>query len=211
MTNLTNRQQSIYEFIVEQVHARGLPPTLKEIASAFGLSSAAGISDHLKAIERKGFIRRRPGVSRGIELRSSTGEVPVRACTVPVIGLAPGGGGVQRSGAPRVALDVRWAGAESVAFQAATDQLSHLGILPGDLLVASAGSPAAAGDLLIGRQGERIAILQVSRGRHSAAPIAGRIDPAADVRVYGRVVTVIRTPRPIFKPVPNRQQRQRRS
>jgi len=209
MSPLTRRQQAIYEFIVQQVHAEGMPPTLMEIAAAFGLSSAAGVSDHLKAIERKGFIRRRPGVSRGIEVRASTGGVPPKARSVPVIGRAPGAGGVQRSGAPRVAIDCRWASAEAVGFEAATDELSSLGILAGDLLVTDGGTEIDAGDLIIGRQGKRLAILQVGTDGVSATPIAGRIDPSTDIRAYGRVVAVIRAPQSILKQPTSRQQRQR--
>ncbi len=211
MTQLTRRQQSIYEFIVQHLHAEGMPPTLMEIAAAFGLTSAAGISDHLNAIERKGFIRRRPGVSRGIEVRSSAGSSPPRACSVPVIGQAPGSGGVQRSEAPRVAIDSRWAGTEAVAFQAATDELAGLGILAGDLLVTEGGAEVQSADLLIGRQGDRLAILQVGRDGLSATPIAGHIAPAEDIRAYGRIVAVIRTPKPVLKPDTRRRQRQRRS
>lgn len=207
MTRLTRRQQAIYEFIVQQMHAQGMPPTLMEIAAAFGLSSAAGVSDHLKAIERKGFIRRRPGVSRGIEVRSPTDSAPPKASSVPVIGLAPGTGGVQRSEAPRVALDSRWASAAAVGFEAATDELSDLGILAGDLLIADGSSEANAGDLIIGRQGQRIAILQVDGDGLSATPIAGRIDPTTDVRAYGRVVAVIRAPRTVLQRRTRRRQR----
>ena len=210
MSPMTRRQQAIYEFIVQQVHAQGMPPTLMEIASAFGLSSAAGVSDHLKAIERKGYIRRRPGVSRGIEVRSAAGTPP-RACSVPVIGRAPGNAGVQRAGAPRMALDSRWASKEAVAFEAASDQLSDLGILAGDLLVADGHSEVTAGDLIIGRQNDLVAILQVGRDGRSATPIAGRIDPTADVRAYGRVVAVIRSTQPRLKQHARRQPHQRRT
>ena len=84
MQRLTQRQHEIYQFIVRQVRNKGLPPSLVEIARAFDLRSVAGISDHLKAIERKGFIRRRAGISRGIQLTivkqgASTGRTKTRA------------------------------------------------------------------------------------------------------------------------------------
>ena len=207
MSHLTRRQQAIYEFIVQQVHAEGMPPTLMEIAAAFGLSSAAGISDHLKAIERKGFIRRRPGVSRGIEVRSSSGGGTPRATSVPVLGRTPSSEGVQRAAAPRVAIDSRWAGTEAVAFEAATDELNRLGILAGDLLVTDGTAPVRDGDLIVGRQGQRIAILQIGRDGLTATPIAGRIDPTSDVRAYGRIVTVVRPPQTLLQPPTLRQRR----
>jgi len=126
-----------------------------------------------------------------------------------LIGRAPGTGGVQRSGAPRVAIDSRWASTEAVGFEAATDELSGLGILTGDLLVADGRSEVITGDLIIGRQGRRVAVLQVGRDGRSATPIAGTIDPTTDVRAYGRVVAVIRAPHPVLQNT-RRHQRQRR-
>ena len=89
---LTEKQNSIYKFIVDRVQRHGIPPTLTEIADAFGLSSASGVADHLNALERKGFILRRPGMSRGIELiatrhsRQSAEESDSGALRVPVLG-----------------------------------------------------------------------------------------------------------------------------
>ena len=86
-TTLTKRQRAIYDYIVECIHSEGIPPSLTEIAEAFQLASASGVADHLRALERKGYIRRRPGMSRGIELidisRHRTASSAVR---VPVIG-----------------------------------------------------------------------------------------------------------------------------
>lgn len=195
VSHLTRRQQSIYDFIVQHLHAQGMPPTLMEIAAAFDLRSPAGVADHLKAIERKGYIRRRPGVSRGIEVRSPemAAQRP-RARAVPVIGAAPGGGGVERARARRISLDAAWAGSDAVAFEAGTDDLDGHGIRRGDLLVADPAQQVRAGDLVIGRQGNSVAILEVDASGLSATPVAGAIDPSADVRGYGRVTTIIRLP-----------------
>ncbi len=197
MSHLTRRQQSIYEFILQHVHAQGMPPTLMEIAAAFELRSAAGIVDHLKAIERKGYIRRRPGVSRGIEVRAAVPS-PQRpgARSVPVIGSAPGGRGVDRGGARRISLDASWCGPDAVAFEASTDALRSSGILRGDLLVADSDQEVGPGDLVIGRQRSAVAILRVDDRGRSAVPVAGEIDPSADVRGYGRVAAIIRLPHP---------------
>ncbi|HKB85524.1 MAG TPA: transcriptional repressor LexA [Ignavibacteriaceae bacterium] len=65
---LTEIQKKILEFLIEQKVNKGYPPTLAEIAEFFGYRNRATVQQHLQAIERKGYIKRNPGLSRGIEL-----------------------------------------------------------------------------------------------------------------------------------------------
>jgi repressor LexA len=63
---LTDRQQQILDFIAESIHARGFPPTLREIGEHFGIRSTNGVNDHLKALEKKGYLRREDLKSRAM-------------------------------------------------------------------------------------------------------------------------------------------------
>jgi repressor LexA len=63
---LTQRQQEILAYIENQAKRYG--PTIREIASAMQISSPNGVVCHLRALEKKGRIRRLPGISRGIEV-----------------------------------------------------------------------------------------------------------------------------------------------
>ena len=65
--DLTNIQKKILEFIIDG-KGRGVIPTLAEIAKYFGYKNRATVQQHLQAIEAKGFIKRNPKVSRGIEV-----------------------------------------------------------------------------------------------------------------------------------------------
>ncbi|MBU2493981.1 MAG: transcriptional repressor LexA [Bacteroidetes bacterium] len=64
---LTNIQKKILEFLIER-KTKGSVPTLAEIAGFFGYKNRATVQQHLQAIESKGFIKRNPKISRGIEL-----------------------------------------------------------------------------------------------------------------------------------------------
>ena len=66
--DLTEVQKSILNFLIEQIKGKGLPPTLAEVAQHFGYRNRATVQQHLRAIEKKGFIRKNPKLSRGIEL-----------------------------------------------------------------------------------------------------------------------------------------------
>lgn len=64
---LTNTQQKILDFIIDK-KAEAKVPTLAEVAAHFGYRNRSTVQQHLQAIERKGYIKRNPRISRGIEL-----------------------------------------------------------------------------------------------------------------------------------------------
>src|SRR5688572_29451278 len=67
-TDLTDRQQAILDFVRERIAADGMPPTLAEIARAFGFRQARAAAKHLLALEAKGQLTLLPGKARGIRL-----------------------------------------------------------------------------------------------------------------------------------------------
>lgn len=69
MVGLTNRQRAVLSVIIQSLEEKGYPPTLREIGARLGIGSTKGVSDHLLALERKGFIRTgEPGKSRTIQV-----------------------------------------------------------------------------------------------------------------------------------------------
>jgi repressor LexA len=71
MNRLTTQQQAVYDFIEECIISRGYAPTLREIGLHMAIKSPNGVISHLRALERKGFIRRSANKSRAIELTKS--------------------------------------------------------------------------------------------------------------------------------------------
>lgn len=65
-TELTNRQSEILNYITASIDERGYPPTLREIGQHFGIRSTNGVNDHLKALEKKGYLRREDLKSRAM-------------------------------------------------------------------------------------------------------------------------------------------------
>lgn len=66
--SLTERQEDILEVIRESLRSRGLPPTVREIGAALGIASPNSVALQLNQLEIKGYIRRHPRLSRGIQL-----------------------------------------------------------------------------------------------------------------------------------------------
>lgn len=81
---LTFRQREILDFISASIVERGFPPTLREIGEHFNIRSTNGVNDHLKALEKKGHLRREDLKSRAMRpvLPDGSGEVvPLRRPT----------------------------------------------------------------------------------------------------------------------------------
>lgn len=68
---LTDRQQEIYSYIQSRLQVGNLPPTVREIGEHFNISSTNGVRSILSALIKKGYIKRSPKLSRGLELTQS--------------------------------------------------------------------------------------------------------------------------------------------
>src|SRR5450432_1682565 len=66
MQGLTARQQMVLDFIRQSITDRGYPPTLREIGARMGIRSTNGVNDHLRALERKGYLTREDMKSRAL-------------------------------------------------------------------------------------------------------------------------------------------------
>jgi repressor LexA len=77
MHGLTGRQSEVLATIRQHIDKKGFPPTLRELCVDTGIRSTNGVNDHLKALERKGYIARSDTKSRGIQLTAlAHGEAP---------------------------------------------------------------------------------------------------------------------------------------
>src|SRR5258708_40127515 len=65
---LTERQEKILSFIKKSIVDQGYPPTIREIGEHFGIRSTNGVNDHLKALERKGYLHRGELKSRALSV-----------------------------------------------------------------------------------------------------------------------------------------------
>jgi repressor LexA len=82
---LSSKQQQIMDFIRRFLAERYYPPTIRDIVVGCGLSSTSVVNYNLKILEREGYIRRRPEVSRGIVVPPQF-SVTGHRVLVPIIG-----------------------------------------------------------------------------------------------------------------------------
>jgi repressor LexA len=77
---LTDRQREVLEYIQQSISGRGYPPTLREIGEKMGIRSTNGVNDHLKALEKKGYLAREDLKSRALRpLRMPNSQSPANA------------------------------------------------------------------------------------------------------------------------------------
>jgi len=88
---LTERQKEVFEFLKDFLREKGFPPTLREIASHFGLRGPKAPQKTLNILEKKGYIRKVPGGSRAIEILSYPQFSLTQILPIPIIGRVKAG------------------------------------------------------------------------------------------------------------------------
>ena len=85
MKKLSTRQERILQFTKGFIEDQGYPPTVRDIQHACGISSTSVVDYNLNILQREGYLRRSPDISRGIEVldgssrRSRTTQIPMLA------------------------------------------------------------------------------------------------------------------------------------
>jgi repressor LexA len=199
MKPLTNRQREILAFIEKALAREGFPPTIAEIAEAFGLRSTNSIRGHLQALARKGVIELVPSASRGIRLLKPQAETGL-----PLIGRVA-------AGRPILAEEhiERYCQLGPELFHHRADYLLRVegmsmrdaGILDGDLLVVQQTPQAQNDQVVVARIGDEATVkrLRVSGSKAYLDPANPdfstlEIDLEREsLAIEGVVVGVIRT------------------
>ena len=154
-SGLTDKQAAIFKFLQEFQRKEGISPTCREIADQFGFKSPKAVTDHLFALEKKGFIRRHGRRSRGIELLNSERSSDKKVVTVPIVGHIPAGHPEKESEEWQGTLAVDPAilgGIEHhrlFALQVKGDSMEGRGIYEGDWVVADADAIPRLSDVVV--------------------------------------------------------------
>jgi repressor LexA len=90
MENLTKRHQQVLDFVTMCIDTLGAPPTLREISAYIGTRGTVTTLHHLQAVEKKDYLRRREGSSRGIVLTGNAGKSEVLV-SIPIVGTVNAG------------------------------------------------------------------------------------------------------------------------
>ncbi len=165
---LTNRQKEILNFIKQSILKKGFPPSIREIGEHFGIYPRAAF-DHVKALERKGFLRRSMFKSRGIEVRDFIErDVQPDARQVPLLGRVAAGGptlAVENIEAV-MSIPKGWAGAEEVFFLRVKGDSMAPFILEGDLVLVRSQASADNGEVVVALLDDEATVKRFYRENH---------------------------------------------
>jgi repressor LexA len=166
---LTERQEKILAFIKKSIVDQGYPPTIREIGEYFGIRSTNGVNDHLKALERKGYLQRGELKSRALSVieggrSSKVTAFPKRreltvagggdVAEIPVVGKVAAGAPIlaQENITDHVRIDsvlLGDSGKRVFALRVAGDSMIGDGIFDGDYIFVKKQLQAHPGEIVV--------------------------------------------------------------
>ena len=204
---LTKRQQTVIEAIRGWIRQRGYPPTIRELGKQLGIKSLRGVTAHLDAIAKKGFLKREPR-ARSISLLDALAPFE-HALRVPVLGRI-------RAGVPALAqehveghvvVDGAWLGAAQeasgapphFALKVQGESMIEAGIFEGDYVIVRQQSSAEPNDIVAALVNDEATIkrfiktadeIRLQPEHPTMAPIV--VTPDQKLSILGKVVAVFR-------------------
>ena len=174
MDELTARQQAILDFVGVHIEAEGMPPTLAEIARAFGFNQTRAAHKHLLALEAKGHLSLLPGKARGIRLRGRNSYGGTRSkqrddsLELPVLGRVAAGApigadaGIER----HLLLDrAMFFPTPDYLLKVRGDSMVDDGIFDGDLIAVHRTPVAENGQIVVARVDGELTVKRFERGK----------------------------------------------
>lgn len=200
---LTDRQKQIVRFVREETARYGVPPSVREIARRIRVRSTRTVFDHLKALERKGVLRRRRG-HRGLVLSGAGREAPgEKPRGIPLLGRVAAGGPTlaEESVEGYMELDSFFGPSDGLfLLRVAGDSMIDAGIWDGDYAVVRRAARVPDGTVAVVLLDEEEATvkrvfrdaagLRLEPANDRLQPIL--VDPQRPARVLGEVVGVVR-------------------
>lgn len=193
---LTDKQRAIYDYIKECIEVDRRPPTVREIADQFGMRSPKGATDHLTALERKGWIDRTPHSSRGIQLTQEDQGIPV-------VGRVAAGHPIlaQENILGHLNFAQLFGLRDRFSVQVVGDSMEKAGIQEGDYVVVQRSTDFRDGDIVVALLDGEATCKRIFRERNGSIrlqPENDRYRPILvdenqpDFRIAGVVVGVVR-------------------
>ena len=157
---LTDRQEEILNFINSYREINGYPPTIREIARQFGMSSTFGVKKHLDALVKKGYLHIESNASRGIS--TLPGNEPASQTVfesndifnrIPVIGRVAAGTPILAEenieGSLVIDATLTSKSGKCFALKVKGDSMLKAGIFDGDFVIVEPQKEAKTGDIVV--------------------------------------------------------------
>ncbi|MGA1868045.1 MAG: transcriptional repressor LexA [bacterium] len=205
MQELTKVQKKVLSFIMKCQKDQGSPPTVREISRHFGYKSVNNARQHLRLIERKGYIRLFPGKARGIGLAMGfEKDEGRRGIKVPLVGSVAAGRPITANEniEDYITLDKNmFKGSGIFSLRVKGESMKGIGILDGDIAIIRQQPSAEIHDIVVaiidGEATLKRYVTQngniIFRAENPDYPdITIPLERADEVQVAGKLIGVIR-------------------
>jgi repressor LexA len=201
---LTDRQQQIWNFLVEYVDSHGYPPTVREIGDEVGLASPSTVHAHLANLERAGLLRRDPTKPRALELIGRERAEPIAddtSVSLPLVGEIAAGAPLLADQNIEEYLTFPRSTRGDFLLRVRGESMIEAGILDGDLVIVQQAQDARNGEIVVALAGDDASADEATvktfyreNGRIRLQPENSALEPiyADYVQILGRVVGVFR-------------------
>ncbi|MBN1586274.1 MAG: transcriptional repressor LexA [Candidatus Omnitrophica bacterium] len=203
---MTDRQREILEYLISKIREQGFPPSIREIGQDLGISSLRGVTSHLDALAKKGYIQR-DRHARGIRVMAGAAgnPLPENAVELPVVGAISAGQPILAVEEidETLVVDERFTRGEGCfALRIEGDSITGAGILDGDFVVVRQQPNANDGDVVAVGVGDKATVKRFFRDTKNRVirlepenPLMETIvisEQEENVHILGKVVGVLR-------------------
>jgi len=202
LKKLTARQREILNYINEEVMHKNYPPSVREICQAMGLSSSSTVHAHLKALEKKGFIKRDPTKPRAIAVldHPANPKQKLKSRLVPLLGQVTAGIPVlaEENIESYLALPEEMVkGNKLFLLRVKGDSMKEAGIFQGDLVIVRQQPSAENGEIVVALVGDESTVKRFFRETDHIRlqpenPDYEPIIAKHDMRILGKVIGLLR-------------------
>lgn len=204
---LTARQHTVLLTIKEWIRQHGFPPTIRELGQQLGIKSLRGVTTHLDAIAKKGYLNRKRS-ARGIKLLMDVGASAVElSLRIPVVGRVAAGEPLlaQEHLEGHLTIDASLLGksppsATHFALRVHGTSMEGAGILDGDYVIARQQEDASNGDIVVALLGDEATVKRLFKENDHIRlqPEHPTLEPIIvtkqqSIAVLGKVIAVFRT------------------
>lgn len=186
---------------MDYVQREGYPPSIREIGKQFEIGSLRGVTVHLDALERKGYIAR-SNTPRSIRITHESYQPSKRVTMLPLLGQIAAGSPILAQEHVEDLIPVPSEMVRNIegAFllRVRGDSMSGEGIMPRDLVIVRPQQSASHGDLVAVLLGDDATVKRIhfADSQVRLMPSNPAYDPIVvdreDARVIGRIVGLLR-------------------
>ncbi len=203
MDDLSERQQEILRYILNELQKKGYPPSVREIGEAVGLSSSSSVHAQLAKLEEMGYLRRDPTKPRAIEVLYGNSNSETfnygKLRYIPVVGSVTAGEPIlaEQNIQDFFPLPSDFTNDSDVfMLKVRGDSMVNAGIFDGDLVIVNKNSTVANGEIIVALIEEEATVKRFYRERDHIRlqPENDKYEPiiAQNAQVLGKVIGLVR-------------------